>query len=219
MPQDIMQQISQQEKVHWSFWLGVAFFVVVIGSILSAAWLLTQRMSSEEAVPVTSIVVAGEMTYTNKQDIDLVMDTINLSNFFNLDVNEVQEKINNLPWVYSVSVRKQWPNEVKIYVVDQRPLARWNGDFFINHQGQAFQADISRVAHPLPAFFGPEGSEITALENYNNFNKLLSFKQLMIDELILSERYSWQLLLNDGVTINLGREERVERIQRFMDVY
>jgi cell division protein FtsQ len=25
--------------------------------------------------------------------------------------------------------------------------------------------------------------------------------------------------LDDGVTLNLGREERVERIQRFMDVY
>ncbi len=42
---------------------------------------------------------------------------------------------------------------------------------------------------------------------------------MSIDELILSERFSWQLTLNDGVTLNLGREERVERIQRFMDVY
>ena len=36
---------------------------------------------------------------------------------------------------------------------------------------------------------------------------------------MLSERFSWQLTLDDGVTLNLGREERVERIQRFMDVY
>ncbi|MGB0989179.1 MAG: cell division protein FtsQ/DivIB, partial [Pseudoalteromonas spongiae] len=49
--------------------------------------------------------------------------------------------------------------------------------------------------------------------------ELLDYRTLAIDELVLSERFSWQLTLNDGVTLNLGREERVQRIQRFMDVY
>lgn len=218
-PQEIMQQLSLKESVHWSFWIGVGFFVSVIFSLLYAAWQLTEKMSAEEAVPVTSIHISGEMPYTSEEDIDFVMDTVNLSNFFKLDVNEVQEKISELPWVYSVSVRKQWPDEVKIYVVDQTPLARWNGDFFINDEGKAFQADASRVTHNLPSFFGPEGSEIIALENFENFTQLLSFKKLSIDELVLTERHSWQLMLNDGITLNLGREERVERIQRFMDVY
>ncbi|WP_440874513.1 cell division protein FtsQ/DivIB [Thalassotalea sp. PLHSN55] len=210
---------NQQEKVHWSFWLGVAFFVAVIIAILSTCWVVTQRMASEEAVPVNSIVIRGEMPYTSKADIDQIMQSINLGNFFHVDVNEVQQKVAKLPWVYSVSVRKQWPDEVQLYIVDQTPVARWNGDFFINSQGQAFQADVSRVNHALPAFFGPEGSEITALDNFKSLNKLLAFKALSIDELVLSERYSWQLILSDGVTLNLGREERVERIQRFMDVY
>jgi len=71
----------------------------------------------------------------------------------------------------------------------------------------------------IPNFFGPEGSELLALENYKDLNALLDYKALKIDELVLSERFSWQLTLDDGVTLNLGREERVERIQRFMDVY
>ena len=45
----------------------------------------------------------------------------------------------NLPWVYSVAVRKQWPNELKIYVVDQNPVALWNGDFLINQAGKFFK--------------------------------------------------------------------------------
>ena len=48
---------------------------------------------------------------------------------------------------------------------------------------------------------------------------MLDYKSLTIDELVLTERFSWQLTLDDGVTLNLGREERVERIQRFMDSY
>lgn len=227
MPQIDMQQLKldangqsgQANSVHWTFWLGVSFFVAVILAISYAAYVLTNKMRSEEAVPVTSIVIAGEMPYTQRQDVLAVMAEINLSNFFNLDVNQVQQQVSELPWVHSVSVRKRWPDEVKIYVVDQVPLARWNGDFFINAQGKAFQAQAERVNHRLPALFGPEGSEVEALENYNNFSELLSYKDLLIEELVLTERYSWQILLNDGVRLNLGREERVERIQRFMDVY
>ena len=108
---------------------------------------------------------------------------------------------------------------MKIYVVDQTPIALWNGDFLLNQFGKAFQADTAKLNHPLPQFFGPEGSERLALENFISLNDLLEYRDLAIDELVLSERFSWQLTLNDGVMLNLGREDRVKRIQRFMDVY
>ncbi|GLX77794.1 cell division protein FtsQ [Thalassotalea insulae] len=214
-------QLTEQRtaKLHWSFWLGVAFFVSVIIAIITLSWYVTSKMSAQESMPVTSIVISGEMPYTDKADIERAIERIDLGNFFNVDVNQVQAKVSSLPWVYSVSVRKHWPNELKIYVVDQQPIAYWNGDFLLNHQGVAFQADISRIHHNLPAFFGPEGSESVALENYINISRLLEYGELAIDELLLSERYSWQLTLNDGVVLNLGRENRVQRLQRFMDVY
>ena len=207
------------ESLHWSFWFGVLFFVAVIVAILSFGIFLNKRLSAEESAPVTSIAIAGEMPYTTRLDIENAIEKVNLGNFFNLDVNDVQQKVAKLPWVYSVSVRKKWPNELKIYVVDQEPIAHWNGDFLINENGKAFQADVQRLVTKLPAFFGPEGSEQVALDNFRNLNKLLDFSQLAIDELVLTERFAWQLILNDGVKVNLGRDNRVERIQRFMDVY
>lgn len=210
---------EQQETLHWSFWLGVSFFALVIVTIFSFSWYLNNKMSSEESSPVTSIVIGGEMPFTIRQDIEIAIDNINLGNFFNVDVNEVQEKVAELPWVYSVSVRKKWPNELKIYVVDQTPIAIWNGDFLINQYGKAFQADTTRLQSALPAFYGPEGSEDIALENFVNLSKLLKFSELSIDELLLTERHSWQLTLNNGVMLNLGRENKIERVQRFMDVY
>lgn len=207
------------DSPHWSFWVGVAFFVSVIIAICSLSWVVTQNMYADETAPVTSVVISGEMPYTKNQDIEEVIDVDNLSNFFNVDVNHIREKVATLPWVYSVSVRKKWPNEIKVYVVDQTPIAYWNGDFLLNHHGVAFQADIARIEHPLPSFFGPEGSEDIALENYSNLSGLLSFNDLSIDELMLSERHSWQLTLNDGVVLNIGRKDRIERIQRFLDVY
>jgi len=210
---------TEPTKLHWSFWLGVAFFVMVIIGICSFSWFVNKRLSSDESSLVTSVVINGEMPYTNTNDVEEAIDAVNLGNFFKLDVNHIQQQVALLPWVYSVSVRKKWPNEVKIYVVDQTPVAYWNGNFLINKSGKAFQANLDRINHALPAFYGPEGSEILALENFKDLNKLLTFDQLKIEELVLSERFSWQLTLEDGVTLNLGRENCVERVQRFMDIY
>ena len=77
-------------------------------------------------------------------------------------------------------------------------------------------SDIAEVISNLPE---KKRFELIALENFVNLNKLLDFSELAIDELVLTERFAWQLILNDGVTINLGRDNRVERIQRFMDIY
>jgi len=219
MPINNLTKNESKPKIHWSFWVGVSFFVGVIFTVLSSSWYLTEQMVVKDNMPISSLNITGEIRYTQRSEIVTALENINLSNFFQVDVNEVQDKIEQLPWVYSVSVRKQWPDELKIYLVDQTPVAVWNGDFLINSHGNVFQADIAQIKTNIPQFFGPEGSENIALENFNNFNKLLKFAELSIDELVLSERFSWQLTLNDGVLLNLGREDRFARISRFMDLY
>ncbi len=211
--------INSENQQAWSFGLGLAFFVCVLISLISIGWWLTKMLVDQEHAPVNSIVISGEMPYTQREQVLSAMSNVDLGNFFQVDVNDIQKQVLALPWVYSVAVRKQWPNEVKIYVVDQTPVALWNGDFILNQFGKAFQADKTRLNQDLPEFFGPEGTELLALENFTNLNGLLEYRNLAINELVLSERFSWQLMLNDGVMLNLGREERVKRVQRFMDVY
>jgi cell division protein FtsQ len=213
------KQLISVNQQALSFGLGLVFFLCVLMSLISIAWWLTNKLMDQEILPVNSVVISGEMPYTKREEVLAAMTNINLGNFFQVDVNEIQSHVSALPWVYSVAVRKQWPNEVKIYVVDQTPVALWNGDFILNQFGKAFQADNRKLTHALPQFFGPEGTELLALENFTNLNDLLEYRNLAIDELVLSERFSWQLTLDDGVMLNLGREERVKRVQRFMDVY
>lgn len=211
--------VTTENQRALSFGLGLAFFVCVLISLISLGWWLTQIFIEQDNSPVNTIVITGEMPYTQREEVIAALDNIDLGNFFQVNVNDIQTQVSALPWVYSVAVRKQWPNEVKIYVVDQTPVALWNGDFLLNQFGKAFQAQRTTLTQSLPEFFGPEGSELLALENFTNLNDLLEYRNLSIDELILTERFSWQLTLNNGIRLNLGREERVKRVQRFMDVY
>ena len=206
-------------KTSLSFWSGLLFFTVVISLILTGAWRLFDQMMANEAAPISTIQVTGEMPYTNKADIRLALSDSNVGNFFQLNVNHLQQKLEGLPWVKSASVRKQWPNQLSIYLVDHEPAAIWNHDQLLSKSGKVFEADKSRLTTQLPHFYGPEGSEQIALDNFDHLNSLLALSQLSIAEISLSARHAWRLTLTDGVVLNLGREERVERVQRFIDVY
>ena len=48
---------------------------------------------------------------------------------------------------------------------------------------------------------------------------MLKVNALTLKSLALSERFSWQLWLDSGVRLNLGRRDKAKRVQRFIDVY
>jgi cell division protein FtsQ len=70
----------------------------------------------------------------------------------------------------------------------------------------------------LPNLYGPGGSEQTALQGYRNMQSLLDTSELYIVEMFLSERFAWNIQLNTGVKLNLGRTEFIDRLQRFVDL-
>ncbi len=56
------------------------------------------------------------------------------------DVNIIQTQIEQrLPWIKQVSVRKQWPDELKIHLVEYVPIARWNDQHMVDAEGNTFQ--------------------------------------------------------------------------------
>lgn len=104
---------SQEEQASqdaWYFGIGLAFFIFVVFGLISITWMLTKHVAGEENAPVTAIKVTGEMPYTVRDDVLRAIENIDMGNFFQVDVNTVQEQILALPWVYSVAVRKQWPS-------------------------------------------------------------------------------------------------------------
>lgn len=93
-----------------------------------------------------------------------------------------------------------------------------------DESGQASNIEIEQATHTdklraLPQLFGPGGSEKMVLKGYTDMQRLLNTSQLQIEELVLSERFAWQAQLNNKVRIQLGRESRIDRLQRFIDVY
>ncbi|WP_421132207.1 cell division protein FtsQ/DivIB [Alteromonas sp. A079] len=200
-----------------ALWGGIAFLMVVLASLVFAGIKASHYMQDEQQVPVQVIDFSGDYRYINVGKLERLIRQAQPGSFFALDVNDVFELVEAQPWVYRASVRKKWPNTLKIYLVEQQPVARWNEDLLLNPYGDTFDDEGQNVS--LPNLFGPGGSEKTALEGYNAMHALISTTEMTIEELSLSERFAWQVQLANGIKLNLGRQEFIDRLQRFIDIY
>ncbi|MFC3092703.1 cell division protein FtsQ/DivIB [Alteromonas sediminis] len=198
-------------------WGGLTFLVAVICLLAFLAWQIRHYLQDEQKSPVQTILFSGEFEHVSITELERLIRTSQPGSFFALDVNEVHELIEGHPWVYRASIRKQWPHTLQIYLVEQQPVVAWNADMVLNPFGEAF--NVAPEPLELPQLFGPGGSETTALEGYNAMQQLLATSGLAISELSLSERFAWQVQLTNGIRLNLGRQEFMDRLQRFIDVY
>lgn len=196
---------------------GAVFLLLLLSALGYGAYAVSKWLEDEQQAPVQKIMLTGQYSHIDAEEVERLIRKAQPGSFFELDVEVVHKELEALPWVYRASVRKRWPNSLSIYVVEQEPAAVWNDDLLLNKYGESFQAHIEEPA--LPMLFGPGGSEQTALNGYRAMQSLLSVTGLEIEELLLSERFAWDVRLNNGVTLKLGRSQFVDRLQRFVDVY
>lgn len=139
--------------------------------------------------------------------------------YFSLDVNRLRTELESHPWVSRATVRKDWPDGLTVSVREHRPIARWGEDALINLQGEIFGEGDLRDAVSLPRLEGPVDSSADMMRQYQQFSQMLQPASLRISTLRLGDRGSWFLVLENGTAITVGREELVERMQRFTALY
>ena len=205
--------------VRWSFWLGVLSLVVlVVGLTFTGHW-VHRILMDEQQVPLDAIVLQGELTYTNVDEVRDALVAGEVGSFFAADVSTLKARVEALPWIETAAVRKEWPGRLRIFLVEQEPTAIWNQDQLLNRHGQIFAGRVEQVAGELPHLAGPASDVDEVVRQYQRINELLELNGYQIAGLDMTERFSVEVVLSDGVRLRLGREARLERIQRFIDLH
>jgi cell division protein FtsQ len=137
-------------------------------------------------------------------------------NFFTVDLESTRQAFEKLPWVRKVSVRRKFPWSLEVEVEEQVALARWNGTSLVNTHGEVFSATTDQV---LPVFIGQPETSAQVAQMYADLNAALQPLHQQIAQISLSPRYAWQVRLDKGMVLELGREEMQERMARFVKVY
>jgi cell division protein FtsQ len=204
--------------------MNLAADVLIVSAIAALTWSATIALQRLPFFPLREVVVAGPIEQVTPAQIEQATRAALVGNFFTIELDEVRTTFEKLPWVRRADVRRRWPEGLELSIEEHVAVARWrlaDGESrLVNDHGEVFAA-ASQAS--LPSFTGPEGSAPQVLERYRQFEQTLASVGRRPDTIVLSSREAWQVKLDDGVIIELGRDEAkhtiAERLARFVSHY
>lgn len=181
------------------------------------AWFLTRPF-----FPLREVVVVTPPGQVTPAQIEYAARSAVKGNFFTVRLAEVRENFEKLPWVRRAEVRRRWPDKLELRLEEHQPVAYWSplgSDevHLVNRQGEVFVAASNAR---LPSYAGPQGAAGYLHARYAEFSSLLEPLGVRMTRLWLSAREAWELELDNGMVILLGRDRErapvAERLAGFV---
>ena len=198
-----------------------ALLVLAVTGLTWAASSVFQRLP---VFQLRQVVVGGRIEQVTPAQLEQATRIALTGNFFTIDLDGARSAYEKLPWVRRAEVRRRWPDALDLRIEEHEAVARWkqaDGESrLVNGFGEVFAAASDA---DMPTFTGPEGSAPLVLARFREFEQALAGLGRKPERVVLSNREAWQLKLDDGIVIELGRDEAKhplgERLSRFVSHY
>jgi cell division protein FtsQ len=199
--------------------------LLFFASALALGYAATLAVARLPFFPLREVVVGGTLREVTPAQIEYAARSAVAGNFLTVNLDAVRAAFEKLPWVRKAEVRRRWPDGLELAIEEHVAAARWkHADGaearLVSRAGEVFAAASDGK---LPLFVGPEGTAPLILARFQELQPLLAQLGRQPQSLALSPRQAWQLRLDDGVLLDLGRDQarsRVnERLQRFAETY
>ena len=200
--------------------VGGSFFLVVVLLIGFLLYSTISWMWDEQRLPLSKIVLQGNLQYVSTLDVQRAFAWLDhIGTFMSQDIDVLQTSVQSIPWVSHASIRKQWPDTIKVFLTEHQVQAIWNGNALLDDDGIVFDGDIGLVKEEHVKLYGPDGSAPEVLKVWRQYNSQFQAIGRNISSLLLNERRAWQIILDNGIRLELGKESLDERIARFFLLY
>jgi cell division protein FtsQ len=209
----------KQRTPRLSQWLKPLLAVATVAGSVAGLTLMLNWMNDPHYWPVRSVHAEGRFVHLQREQMLEEVMPLAQRGFFAAQVGEIQGRLQDLAWVDEVSVRRVWPDRIDVQVREQTAIAHWGEQGLLNPRAQVFEPRQAVELPGLPHFEGPDGHQKRVLAMYQKMLVTLRPLQLGIDRLRLDARRTWSVQLSNGLSVEVGRNDPLERIARFVRVY
>lgn len=166
-----------------------------------------------KGIVLEDIVISGRER-TLKEDISKALNLSRGANMLKIDVYDIKQRLEELPWIAKASVKRCfYPNVLNIQITEKQVVAIWqvNEKFYpLDSNGNIIDADF-KITEPILLIVGSKAPE--------NFKQLISklqeideeyLKRIKVANFISGRR--WNLIMDDirnGVTVKLPEDDVV----------
>ena len=139
---------------------------------------------------------------------------------FGIDLRAARARLMQLPWVADAEVKRRYPDDIGITIVERVPYARWQspeGLFVVEKNGRPITAEGAEKFNALPLVAG-DGAAARAAPLVDLVAQYHAIAARVAAYQYQSER-RWNLLLNDGVVVKLpetGWKQQLDVLERLI---
>lgn len=189
--------------------------LAIVGLVLMGA----ARLGQLEALEIDWVEVRGPFERVTAEQVRAAAIPLLEDGFLALDPDAVRQSVEKLPWVRSALVGKRWPDTVLISVTEHQPMARWHDGRLVSRSGELFEIDGRYPVNGLPDLAGDEDHAVEIVEFFQAMGEQLSGTGFDIRSLQRSSRGAWRATLSGGVSMELGSDQAMPRLRRFITAW
>ncbi len=206
---------KQRQPIEWSKLLQPAAIALSLFAVIVAV----NFAKDSTTLPILHVTVEGEFIHVDRAKLVKAVTPFATGSFLSVDVASLRKAGETLPWVKQIQVRRVWPDSLHLIVEEQVAVARWKDKWLLNEKGETFLADKESISAELATLEGPDNSQEVIVRRYRDMVIKLAEYGLAIRNLHMDERRAWNVTLNNGIKVVLGRADSENRFSRFIRVY
>ena len=162
------------------------------------------------------IVILHGRRNESKKDIQKALGIRIGAPLLSIDLDTARTRLEALPWIRAASVQREFPDTVRIRIVERRPLAIWqqqNKHYLIDEEGTVITSEILQTFENLLVLVGKNaplraGALINVLEREPELQK-------RVDAAVRVGDRRWNIRMDNGTYIRLPEKNAVAAWDRF----
>jgi cell division protein FtsQ len=205
-----MKQITDRTVTHWKVLL-LLVGLGVTGSIAASG--LSHLLKD---VKIRQVQLQGELRYLDAERLMRDLSVRFNGNYLDTMLGQVISEVESHPWIDYASARRVWPDTLLVKIIEQRPVAIYNDTQYLGLSGDLFEPPLP-VNEPLPKLYGALSETMQVYSHYGVFSdRLADFSQVV--SVSRGHDLGWQIDLENGIRLQLGRTDILGRLARARDV-
>ena len=199
------------------FFRKLLILFLIFSVILTAIVYVVSK--TDKTISKVDVVSNDGLVYISKQGLIDNISKVSNKEWFDVDVESVENSLYAIKGVDYALVKKVWPSTLVIYLFDRKPIAYWNNNQILLENMVIITPEVFSFNGNLPYL---ESTDIEGrdyiFETYQNLNDIVKSNSLSILK-VTYKGNQFKLLLSNDTQVILGSSKLQSRLELFLESY
>lgn len=206
------EKLRRRAKVYLSL-------IFIVGVILTTAYHFTWKYLSEPGkYPIHQVEVMGTYQNVKASDIQQALVPYVKQGLFGMSEVQAEAALKQIPGVEDASIWRIYPDEIRVVVREKAAIAVLNNQL-LAADGRMFPAGNPAEMQELPALQGNPLYVKQMLAMLESITPVFNAVKLNVTGFGLLSNGDWQVEINHETWITLGKNDLVNRVSNFLNIY